>query len=72
VTSSLDDYERTAMELIRAPERLTELRQKIERERHVNSLFDLPKSTAAIEAAYGQMWQRWHARERPVGFSIEI
>ena len=72
VTSSLEDYERTAMELIRAPERLTELRQKIERERHVNSLFDLPKSTAAIEAAYGRMWQRWRARERPVGFSIEI
>jgi predicted O-linked N-acetylglucosamine transferase (SPINDLY family) len=72
VTSSLDDYERTAMDLIRAPERLTALRQKIERERDINSLFDLPRSTAAIEAAYERMWQRWRAREVPVGFSIEI
>jgi len=71
VTSSLEDYERMATELIGSSDRLTALRRKIERERHVNSLFDLPKSTAAIEAAYERMWQRWCAGERPVGFSIE-
>jgi protein O-GlcNAc transferase len=72
VTSSLDDYERAAMDLIRAPDRLAALRSKIERQRDVNSLFDLPRSAASIEAAYGRMWQRWRAREKPVGFSIEM
>jgi predicted O-linked N-acetylglucosamine transferase (SPINDLY family) len=70
VTASLDDYERTAMDLIRAPDRLTALRRKIERERDVNSLFDLPRSTAAIETAYERMWRTWRAQERPAGFSI--
>ena len=70
VTASLDDYERTAMDLVRTPDRLAALRQKIERQRDVNSLFDLPRSTAAIEAAYERMWQRWRAREKPVPFSI--
>jgi predicted O-linked N-acetylglucosamine transferase (SPINDLY family) len=72
LTSSLEDYERMATALIEAPDRLSALRQKIERDRDVNSLFDLPKSTAAIEAAYERMWQRWRARTGPVGFSIEI
>ena len=71
VTSSLEEYERTAMDLIGAPVHLAALRQKIERERDVNLLFDLPRSTAAIEAAYERMWQRWLAQEQPVAFSIE-
>jgi protein O-GlcNAc transferase len=71
VTSSLDQYERTAAALIGAPGRLNALRQKIERERGVNLLFDLPRSAAAIEAAYGRMWLRWRAGERPVGFSVD-
>jgi protein O-GlcNAc transferase len=71
VTASLEDYERTALALIRAPDRLKALRRKIERERDVNSLFDLPKLTGAIEAAYRQMWRRWLAGEVPAAFAIE-
>jgi len=71
VTSSLDEYERAAAALIGAPDRLKALRRKIERERDVNLLFDLPRSTAAIEAAYQRMWQRWRAGEGPVGFSLD-
>jgi protein O-GlcNAc transferase len=71
VTASLEDYERTALALIREPDRLRALRRKIERERDVNSLFDLPKLTGAIEAAYRRMWRRWLAREKPVPFVIE-
>jgi predicted O-linked N-acetylglucosamine transferase (SPINDLY family) len=47
------------------------LRRKIERQRDVNSLFDLPKLTGAIEAAYQRMWRRWLAREQPAAFVIE-
>ena len=71
MTSSLEEYERTAAALIGAPDRLQALRRKIEREHDVNSLFDLPKSAAAIEAAYQRMWQRWRAGERSVGFSVD-
>jgi protein O-GlcNAc transferase len=71
VSASLQDYERTALSLIRAPERLAALRRKIERERDLSSLFDLPRSTAAVEAAYERMWQRWRAGEGPVGFSVD-
>jgi predicted O-linked N-acetylglucosamine transferase (SPINDLY family) len=70
VTSSLEQYQQTATALIVAPERLKSLRGKIERERDVNSLFDLPASKNAIEAAYERMWQRWRDGEKPVGFSI--
>ncbi len=70
VTSSLEQYEQMAIDLIGAPERLKSLRGKIERERDVNSLFDLPRAKAAIEAAYERMWQRWRDGEEPVGFSI--
>jgi protein O-GlcNAc transferase len=72
VTSSLEQYEQMATALIGAPERLRTLRRRIERERDVNSLFDLPGSRAAIEAAYERMWQRWRAGEKPVGFSINV
>jgi protein O-GlcNAc transferase len=71
VTSSLEEYERTAAALIGAPGRLKALRQEIDRARNINSLFDLPKSTAAIEAAFARMWQRWRAGEAPVGFSVD-
>jgi predicted O-linked N-acetylglucosamine transferase (SPINDLY family) len=71
VTSSLDEYEQTALSLAAAPDRLKDLRQKIERERDVNPLFDLPKLAGAIEAAYEKMWQGWLSGERPQAFSIE-
>ncbi len=71
VTASLEDYERTALALIREPDRLRVLRRKIERQRDVNSLFDLPKLTGAIEAAYQRMWRRWLAQEQPAAFAIE-
>jgi protein O-GlcNAc transferase len=71
VTSSLEDYERAARALIQAPDRLKTLREKIERQRDVNSLFDLPRLAGAIEAAYARMWQTWLSGQKPTAFSIE-
>ncbi|MGA7805003.1 tetratricopeptide repeat protein [Bradyrhizobium sp.] len=71
VTHSLQEYERTALALIGGPDRLRALRQQIERNRDVKPLFDLPKLTEAIEAAYQRMWQRWLVGEKPVAFAIE-
>ena len=71
VTGSLDDYEGTALALARDPQRLRTLRNKLEKNRDTAALFDLPRSTANIEAAYERMWQTWSSGQEPAAFSIE-
>jgi predicted O-linked N-acetylglucosamine transferase (SPINDLY family) len=71
VTESLEEYQQTALALARSPQRLIALRQKLEQNRDASALFDLPKCTANIEAAYTRMWQTWLAGQKPAAFSIE-
>jgi protein O-GlcNAc transferase len=71
VMDSLEEYEQMARTLARDPQRLIALRQKLESNRAASPLFDLPKSTRNIEAAYTRMWQAWQSRQRPVAFSID-
>ena len=71
VTGSPEDYERTALALARDPQRLSALRKKLQNNRDASALFDLPRSTAEIEAAYAQMWQTWSSGQKPAAFSIE-
>ena len=71
VTGSLEQYERAALALARDPQRLIALRQKLEKDRDASALFDVPKLTANIEAAYLRMWQTWLSGEMPAAFSIE-
>ena len=71
VTGSLEEYEQTALALARDPQRLMALRQRLAKNRDASALFDLPKSTRNIEAAYTQMWQTWVSQQNPVAFSIE-
>ena len=63
VTGSLAEYEQAALALARDPQRLIALRQKLQSNRHTSALFDLPKCTGNIEAAYTRMWQTWLAGE---------
>ena len=53
------------------PQRLMGLRQRLAKNRDASALFDLPKSTRNIEAAYTRMWQTWVSQQNPVAFSIE-
>jgi predicted O-linked N-acetylglucosamine transferase (SPINDLY family) len=71
VTETLEEYERAALALASAPERLVALRRELESRRDAASLFDLPKSNGNIEAAYTRMWQTWLAGRAPIGFSID-
>jgi protein O-GlcNAc transferase len=71
ITTSLTDYERTALALARDPRRLTQLRATLQKNRDTSSLFDLPAMTRNIEAAYQRMWERWCAGQAPVAFSLE-
>jgi protein O-GlcNAc transferase len=71
ITESPEEYEQTALALARDPQRLTALRRKLQDNRQTRPLFDLPKLTGNIEAAYARMWQTWLAGESPAAFSIE-
>ena len=70
VTGSLEEYEQTALALARDPQRLIALRQKLEKNRETSALFDLPKLTGNIEAAYERMWQTWLSGQKPAAFSL--
>jgi protein O-GlcNAc transferase len=69
--ASLDAYEQTAVALARDPRKLTALRETLRQNRDATSLFDLPRSTAHIEAAYRRMWDTWCAGRVPEAFAIE-
>lgn len=71
VTGSLEEYEQAALALARAPQRLIALRQKLQENRDISPLFDLPKLTGHIEAAYQRMWQTWRSQQKPAAFAIE-
>jgi predicted O-linked N-acetylglucosamine transferase (SPINDLY family) len=71
VTASLGEYELTAQALLRDPGRLEAMRRKIEQKRDVNSLFDLPTLTRAIETAYQRMWLLHVTDEGPQAFAVE-
>jgi predicted O-linked N-acetylglucosamine transferase (SPINDLY family) len=71
VTETLEAYQQTALALARDPQRLVALRQKLGEKRDTSALFDLPKLTGNIEAAYARMWQTWLSQRKPVAFSIE-
>ena len=71
VTRSLEEYEQAALALARDPQRLIALRQKLKNNRDASALFDLPKLTGNIEAAYARMWQTWLSGQTPAAFSIE-
>jgi protein O-GlcNAc transferase len=71
VTGSLEEYERLALELAGAPERLAALRAKLQQNRRTAPLFDTPAFTRHIEAAYQRMWELHMAGKGPETFRIE-
>jgi protein O-GlcNAc transferase len=71
ITGSLEEYEQMALALACAPQRLSELRRKLDENRDASALFNLPECTEHIEAAYARMWQTWLSGERPAAFSID-
>jgi predicted O-linked N-acetylglucosamine transferase (SPINDLY family) len=58
ITNTLEQYEAKALELIRDPNALFELRKKLEANRSTSLLFDTAKFTRNLEFAYLQMHDR--------------
>ena len=64
-------YTGTAIELATDPTKLKEIKDKLERNRLTTALFDTPRFTKHIEAAYTQMYERYQADLPPDHIYIE-
>jgi len=70
ITTTLEDYERRALELARAPERLAALRSRLGENRTSRATFDTARFCRGLERAYLTMWERAERGERPQGFVL--
>jgi hypothetical protein len=61
ITATLEDHERIAIELATDPEKLAEIKQKLDDNRLTTPLFDTRQFTKHIEAAYTTMYERERA-----------
>ena len=59
VTTTQEQYEAKAIELATNPEKLKAIKDKLEQNRLTTALFDTPRFTKHIEAAYSQMYERY-------------
>ena len=61
ITKTQAEYEATAIELATNPEKLKGIKDKLARNRLTTALFDTPRFTKNMEAAYIQMYERYQA-----------
>ena len=65
ITTTRAEYEALAIELATNPERLGNIKQKLERNRLTTPLFDTQLFTKYIERAYAQMYDRYQSGLEP-------
>jgi predicted O-linked N-acetylglucosamine transferase (SPINDLY family) len=70
VTASLAEYEALAIALARDSGRLAAIRERRARGRDASPLFDAPRYTRGLEAAYVEMWKRQQSGLPPESFVI--
>lgn len=61
ITTTLDQYERLAIELAVDVPRLTEIRRRLAGNRDTAALFDISRYTRDLEAVYEKAYDRYHA-----------
>jgi protein O-GlcNAc transferase len=71
ITTTQEQYEAKAIELATNPEKLKDIKNKLERNRLTTALFDTPRFTKHIEAAYKQMYERYQTDLQPNNIYIE-
>ncbi|MEO5339393.1 MAG: tetratricopeptide repeat protein [Magnetococcus sp. MYC-9] len=59
VTHSLAEYEQRVLALARDPQQLAAIRQRLQENLSTTPLFDTPRYTSGLEAAYEAMWRRF-------------
>jgi len=71
VTTSLGEYEALALKLAREPGQLAAIKAKLRANRDRCALFDTPRMTRSLEAAYTQMWERTQRGLPPATFGAQ-
>jgi predicted O-linked N-acetylglucosamine transferase (SPINDLY family) len=70
VTYNLADYEALINLLASHPDELNAIREKLQRNRATQSLFDTEQFTRHLEQAYQMMWERYAQGEKPDHFEV--
>jgi protein O-GlcNAc transferase len=65
IVERLEDYESRAVELATNPEKLSEVRQKVWKNRLNTPLFDTPRFVKNLERAYREMWKIFMEGAKP-------
>jgi len=65
ITHTLEDYERLAVRLANHPEELCATREKLERNRLTEPLFDTPRFARNLEKVYKKMWENFLSGNGP-------
>jgi predicted O-linked N-acetylglucosamine transferase (SPINDLY family) len=71
ITRTQEQYEATAIELATTPEKLKSIKEKLERNKLTTALFDTPRFTKNIEAAYKQIYERYQADLSPSNIYVK-
>jgi protein O-GlcNAc transferase len=70
ITESALEYERMAQTLVASPARLSEIRERLARNRQSCALFDTVRITRNLEAVYLRMWELHQRGEAPTSFEL--
>jgi predicted O-linked N-acetylglucosamine transferase (SPINDLY family) len=71
ITRSMAEYEALALRLAGNPGELTTLREKLSRNRSAAPLFDTPRFTRHLEAAYQRMWENSVVHGEPRAIALD-
>ena len=70
VVESRDEYEATAIRLARQPAEVARIKSKLAQNLRAGPLFDMPRYTRHLEAAYFEMRRRWREGLAPDDFRV--
>ena len=71
IADSLESYEALAVQLARNPRALSAIKEKLQRNRDREPLFDTARFTRNLEAAYVTMWERHQRGLSPETFAVD-
>jgi predicted O-linked N-acetylglucosamine transferase (SPINDLY family) len=70
ITKTAQDYQELAIELAHSPDKLKQLKEKVQANRLTTALFDPVANTRHIESAYLEMYRRYQEGLEPEDFDI--
>ena len=70
ITRTPKEYQELAIELAHGPDKLKQLKEKVQANRLTTALFDPVGNTRHIESAYLEMYRRYQEGLEPEDFSV--